>query len=140
MSKLFHLKKAKIVELCVNQCGSISDRRVAFVDSNGDCFLALVNCFGAAQRSIKIGQIHNGINSFLHFLGSLISCLSPSNCTNMLAAFQDNHRLIVWTWPTVAFVDRDLLQPTQLELANSGGGELGKSSAIIGLVYLHYII
>uniref|UniRef100_A0A914H2A7 Uncharacterized protein n=1 Tax=Globodera rostochiensis TaxID=31243 RepID=A0A914H2A7_GLORO len=107
-----------VTELCVNMCGSFAERRVAFVDLNGDCFLSLVNCYESAQRTAKIG--------------SLISCLSSNNSTNMLAALQDNQRLIVWTLPTVAFMDRDLLPSTQIELGNSA--ELGKSSTIVGFV------
>uniref|UniRef100_A0A183BU10 WD_REPEATS_REGION domain-containing protein n=1 Tax=Globodera pallida TaxID=36090 RepID=A0A183BU10_GLOPA len=107
-----------VTELCVNMCGSFAERRVAFVDLNGDCFLSLVNCYGSAQRTAKIG--------------SLISCLSSNNSTNMLAALQDNQRLIVWTLPTVAFMDRDLLPSTQIELGNSA--ELGKSSTIVGYI------
>ena len=62
--------------------------------------------------------------------GALISSLVPNNATNMLTALQEGHRLLVWTLPTVAFLDRDLLQSTQLELGN--GSDLGKSCAIIG--------
>ncbi|KAL3116569.1 hypothetical protein niasHT_001053 [Heterodera trifolii] len=96
-------------------CGTFAERRVAFVDQKGDCFLALVSCYGSAQRTAKIG--------------SLISCLSANNLTNMLAALQDNQRLIVWTLPTVAFLDRDLLPSTQMELGNSA-----KSATIIGFI------
>jgi hypothetical protein len=28
---------------------------VAFTDTNGDCFVALVNSYGAARRTAKIG-------------------------------------------------------------------------------------
>lgn len=98
----------------MNQCGGMAERRVAFVDSNGDCFLALVNCYGASQRSVKIG--------------SLISCLAPNNASNMLAAIQDNQRLIIWAIPTVAFTDRDLLIKTRVELSN--GSSTSSSTSI----------
>ncbi|KAL3105337.1 hypothetical protein niasHT_026070 [Heterodera trifolii] len=108
----------EVTELCVNMCGTFAERRVTFVDQKGDCFLALVSCYGSAQRTAKVG--------------SLISCLSANNLTNMLAALQDNQRLIVWTLPTVAFLERDLLPSTQMELGNSA--ELGKSATIIGFI------
>ena len=47
--------KSNIVELCVNQCGGIVDRRIIFLDINGDCFIALVNRYGAPERIQKIG-------------------------------------------------------------------------------------
>jgi intraflagellar transport protein 80 len=46
-----------VVELAINQCGPVADRRVAFVDANGECFIGLVNTYGAARRWEKIGEI-----------------------------------------------------------------------------------
>lgn len=44
-----------VVEVAINQCGPISERRLAFVDTNGECWLAMVNSYGVAQRAEKIG-------------------------------------------------------------------------------------
>ncbi|KAF7629993.1 hypothetical protein Mgra_00009022 [Meloidogyne graminicola] len=73
--------QSNIVEICVNQCGGIVDRRIVFLDINGDCFIALVNRYGAPERIQKIG--------------SLLSCLTPNNSTNLMAALQDNQKLLV---------------------------------------------
>ncbi|KAF7629982.1 hypothetical protein Mgra_00009011 [Meloidogyne graminicola] len=46
--------QSNIVEICVNQCGGIVDRRIVFLDINGDCFIALVNRYGAPERIQKL--------------------------------------------------------------------------------------
>uniref|UniRef100_A0A915EGG2 Intraflagellar transport protein 80 homolog n=1 Tax=Ditylenchus dipsaci TaxID=166011 RepID=A0A915EGG2_9BILA len=117
-----------ITEVAVNQFGLIADRRIAFVDANSECWLALVNSYGAAQRAEK--------------LGSLVSNLCFNTSTNMLSAFQDQ-KLVVYTYPGVVFTDKDLLQATVLDLTNSnevGGnastisGGIDKSAFLIGFI------
>ncbi|KAL7072197.1 hypothetical protein ACQ4LE_008505 [Meloidogyne hapla] len=109
--------QSNIVELCVNQCGGIVDRRIIFLDTNGDCFIALVNRYGAPERIQKIG--------------SLLSCLTPNNSTNMMASLQDNQKLLV-CMPTLQFVDKDLLTLSKLELGDSS--ELTRGSIILSFV------
>uniref|UniRef100_A0A915MED8 Intraflagellar transport protein 80 homolog n=1 Tax=Meloidogyne javanica TaxID=6303 RepID=A0A915MED8_MELJA len=58
---------SNIVELCVNQCGGIVDRRIIFLDMNGDCFIALVNRYGAPERIQKIGGWK------INFIGNIIT-------------------------------------------------------------------
>ncbi|KAH7708444.1 WD40 repeat [Aphelenchoides avenae] len=44
-----------VVELALNQCGTLADRRVAFVDINSDCYLAVVNAYATLQKVEKLG-------------------------------------------------------------------------------------
>ncbi|KAH7717435.1 WD40 repeat [Aphelenchoides avenae] len=103
-----------VVELALNQCGTLTDRRVAYVDINSDCYLAVVNAYATLQKVEK--------------LGSLVTNITFNNTTNMLAAFQDR-KLVVWTVPSVVFTDKEMLPKTMIELET---GEMGKSAFMIG--------
>ncbi|KAI6222302.1 Intraflagellar transport protein 80-like protein [Aphelenchoides fujianensis] len=105
-----------IVEVAINQCGPLAERRIAFVDINGECFIGLINTYGAMRRCEKIGAMISNI----HF----------NNNTNMLAAFRER-KVIVWALPTVVFTDRDLLPKVIIDLDS---GDMGKSSFIIGFI------
>ncbi|KAI1722949.1 intraflagellar transport protein 80 like protein [Ditylenchus destructor] len=114
-----------VIEVAINQCGPIAERRLAFVDTNGECWLAMVNSYGVAQRAEKIG--------------SLVSDLHFNTITNMLSAFQDQS-LVVWTYPSVVFTDKDLLAKTIINVSDSHdslgsqSATLGKSSIVIGFI------
>ncbi|KAI6204717.1 Intraflagellar transport protein 80-like protein [Aphelenchoides besseyi] len=105
-----------IFEVAINQCGPVSERRVAFVDVNGECFIGLINTYGAIRRCEKIG--------------AMISNINFNNNTNMLAAFRER-KVIVWSLPSVVFTDRDLLPKVIIDLDS---GDMGKSSFIIGFI------
>lgn len=57
----------------------------------------------------------------------------------MLSAFQDQS-LVVWTYPSVVFTDKDLLTKTMINVSDthdtlgSQSATLGKSSIVIGFV------
>lgn len=54
--------------------------------------------------------------------------------TNMLSGLQDN-RLVVWLYPSVVFLDRDLLQKTIFE---NDENNFGKSSYLQKFVFEVY--
>jgi hypothetical protein len=56
-----------IAEVAVNQCGSTPERRVAFVDINGECFIALINTYGATRRCEKIGYYQYNSSFYAFF-------------------------------------------------------------------------
>ncbi|KAI6192323.1 Intraflagellar transport protein 80-like protein [Aphelenchoides bicaudatus] len=105
-----------VTEVAVNQCGSSSERRVAFVDINGECFVGLINTYGAMRRCEKIGAMISNI----HF----------NNTTNMLSAFRER-KVVVWSLPSVVFTDRELLNKTTIELEAE---DMGKSAFIVGFI------
>lgn len=106
----------EVVELALNQCGPLAERRLAFVDSNADCFLALINSYGALRRYEKIG--------------SLISNIHFNNTSNMLAGFRER-RVLCWSIPTVVFADRELLPRTMVELQTE---DMGRAAFVVGFI------
>lgn len=129
--------------MAINQCGGSAERRLAFVDINGECFVALINTYGATRRCEKIGKfleklyVQQGFfnlpKSFVFslsflILGAMISNIHFNNNTNMLAAFRER-KVVVWSLPSVVFTDRELLNKTTIELEAE---DMGKSAFIVG--------
>jgi intraflagellar transport protein 80 len=86
------------VELAINQIGALSDRRIAFVDKNGDLFLASVKSTTPGSSITKLGaMIGNGIR--FH------------DTTNMLTALSDT-RLLLYAFPSCVYADAQLLPKT----------------------------
>ncbi|CAK5051700.1 unnamed protein product [Meloidogyne enterolobii] len=79
---------SNIVELCVNQCGGIVDRRIIFLDINGDCFIALVNRYGAPERIQKIGGFIGNIITIRRADGSLFIYYIPPLITALINSTQ----------------------------------------------------
>uniref|UniRef100_A0A7E4VJE4 WD_REPEATS_REGION domain-containing protein n=1 Tax=Panagrellus redivivus TaxID=6233 RepID=A0A7E4VJE4_PANRE len=105
-----------ITNIVLNQCGPIADRRLVFIDVNGDAFVALINTYAAYQRIEKIG--------------SMVTDIMFNTSTNMLAGLQER-KLLIWTNPSVVFTDKDLLQRSIAELEVE---DLGKSPYLISFV------
>ncbi|ULU13491.1 hypothetical protein L3Y34_016178 [Caenorhabditis briggsae] len=89
-----------IVELTVNQCGSLNERNVAFRDHIGAVYVAMVKTFGVSQRLVKIG--------------SLVEQLVFNDATNMLCGISEG-KIVVWPLPNIAFSDRNLLQKSLIQ-------------------------
>jgi len=66
--KVTHL--TEVVELAVSQCGPMADRRVAFVDSNAECFLALINSYEANRRLSRLGSVAYSTRCLSSYYGS----------------------------------------------------------------------
>ncbi|XP_045601736.1 intraflagellar transport protein 80 homolog [Procambarus clarkii] len=104
--------KLEIMELALDQVGTAHERRMAIVDRNRDLFLVTLQRVGTMGRAVK--------------LGGMVQSLSWNDGANMLAALQDS-KFIVWFYPAVVFVDRDLQPLTVLE---KDASEFGKNAII----------
>jgi len=105
--------KAEIAILAISQSsqsGGVTERRVSLVDRNRDLFLAPV----VPQPGIFRGT---------YKLQTQVDTVAWCDSTDMLCAIADS-RFIVWYYPNVVFVDRDLLAATTETV---DGSNLGKS-------------
>ncbi|KAK6112742.1 WD domain G-beta repeat family protein [Brugia pahangi] len=118
--KLVHTND--IIEIVIDQCGSVNNRKLAFIDKCLDCFLAVVNTYGIFRKIAKIG--------------AMVTNILFNDQTNMLAGLQDN-RLVVWLFPATVFIDRDLLQKTMFE---DDENDFGKSAYLYNFVGSHISI
>ncbi|KAK0404495.1 hypothetical protein QR680_017478 [Steinernema hermaphroditum] len=119
--KIVH--QCDVVEVRIDQCGPAMGRKIALVDANADLFVGIVNTFGESQRLLKIGApIHN-----IHF----------NSTNNMLAGLQDTS-VLVWTFPSVVFADKQLLQRTTITV--DGGGNVSKSPQITNFHGNHVLV
>ncbi|CAD6189090.1 unnamed protein product [Caenorhabditis auriculariae] len=111
----------EIVELTINKCGPINDRMIAFKDQISSVFIALVKTFGITQRIAKIG--------------SLVEQLVFNDVTNMLTGIADG-RIVIWPVPNMAFLDKGLLQKSQLQKAVSSMGKFPQLMSFSGNVII----
>uniref|UniRef100_A0A1I8EJ94 WD_REPEATS_REGION domain-containing protein n=1 Tax=Wuchereria bancrofti TaxID=6293 RepID=A0A1I8EJ94_WUCBA len=111
-----------IIEIVIDQCGSVNNRKLAFIDKCLDCFLAVVNTYGIFRKIAKIG--------------TMVTNILFNDQTNMLAGLQDN-RLVVWLYPATVFIDRDLLQKTVFE---NDENDFEKSAYLYNFVGSHISI
>uniref|UniRef100_T1J418 Uncharacterized protein n=1 Tax=Strigamia maritima TaxID=126957 RepID=T1J418_STRMM len=108
--------KIEVLDIKLDQCGSASERRLAFIDKNRDLYFLAIRTFGAGFRAEKLGVMVNSI------------CWNDT--TNMLAAVQEG-KFSVWYYPNVLYVDKDLINKTVMEKDSS---EFGKSPQIVSFV------
>jgi len=96
----------EITCLALDQLGPIANRKCAFIDKNFDLYLTLVQ------------------PSYLYFLqtvkcSSMIKCILWNDESNILAGIQMNGRLMIWTYPHAAFLDKELLSIALLEKSSN---------------------
>jgi intraflagellar transport protein 80 len=103
---------AEIAELALSQFGPLQDRKVAFIDRNRDLYIATVHTRYAAP--VKIA--------------TMVSSAAWNDLTEGLVAITDG-QLVTWYYPSVVFVDRDLLQLTREVRAS--GDEFGRNDSIV---------
>uniref|UniRef100_A0A5S6QYY0 WD_REPEATS_REGION domain-containing protein n=1 Tax=Trichuris muris TaxID=70415 RepID=A0A5S6QYY0_TRIMR len=99
-----------IVQITLEQVGSKSGRKVAFVDVNGNCFISRLY---SGRGMVKLGQI--------------VQAVKFSDCTQMLLGVQDES-LMLWCHPGAAFVDAQLLPKVVLK----NQCEVGKAARLEG--------
>ena len=87
-----HPQGAEIAEVGLSLVGSVTDRKVAFVDQNRDLYLALA--LDATRQPIKLCMM---VDSF-----------AWSSDSSALCAVSDG-KLLVWAIPDICFLDQDLL-------------------------------
>jgi len=81
----------EIAEIALNQYGDPRERKVAFVDRNRDLYICTLQ---AKARP--------------HKLATMVSSTRWNDTSEVLVAISDG-RLITWYYPSVVFVDRELL-------------------------------
>ncbi|XP_069474564.1 intraflagellar transport protein 80 homolog isoform X1 [Ambystoma mexicanum] len=108
--------KIEIVEIALDQKGPANERKIAFIDKNRDLYITPVRKFGKEQRVIKIG--------------TMVLTLAWSDIANILCGLQDNH-FTVWYYPSVVYVDKDLLLKTVFE---KDASEFSKNPQIVSFV------
>uniref|UniRef100_A0A0N5A873 Intraflagellar transport protein 80 homolog n=1 Tax=Syphacia muris TaxID=451379 RepID=A0A0N5A873_9BILA len=102
-----------IIEITLEQHKTCMEQHLAFIDKTNSCYLLKISTYGRTERLRK--------------LGTTIIAIRFNDSTNMLSGLQED-RLIIWGYPVMAFVDKELLSKTiiERELEN-----LGKSASLI---------
>lgn len=86
----------EIVEICLNQFGPQTERKCALIDRNRDLYL----CSVANKPQ-------------MYKLATMVASVKWNDSSDILVAIADG-KLVVWYYPSVVFVDRDLLPKTKL--------------------------
>jgi len=111
--------KLDIVRISLNQNGSGADRQVAILDKNKDLYLTRAM---NADRTEK--------------LGGMVDTYMWNDSTDMLIALIDE-KLVVYIYPSVVFVDKDLLAKT---LQTKPCNDAGKYAQIVAFYGSHCMI
>uniref|UniRef100_A0A5K3FIS6 WD_REPEATS_REGION domain-containing protein n=1 Tax=Mesocestoides corti TaxID=53468 RepID=A0A5K3FIS6_MESCO len=91
---------AHVISLGLNQKDSAVERRLAVLDRNKDLFLYQVRVYGRNRVVIK--------------LGARITAFMWSETQNFLTATQ-HEKLIVWYYPAISLIDKELIDLTKEE-------------------------
>jgi intraflagellar transport protein 80 len=85
-----------IIEVALNQFGTVQDRKLVFVDANKDLYIVIVS-----QPQIPSMK-----------LASMVSSIKWNDYSETLIAIADG-KLATWNYPGIVFIDRDLLPLTK---------------------------
>ncbi|XP_067307985.1 intraflagellar transport protein 80 homolog [Pseudorasbora parva] len=110
------IHKTEVVLIALDQCGSSNDRRIALIDKNRDLYLTSVR---------KLGRAHS-----IYKIGSMVDTVAWNDSANILCGVQDS-QFTVWYYPSVVFVDKDLLPKT---IFTKDSSELSRSPQILSYV------
>lgn len=99
----------EIVEIVLSQWGGFSERKCAFVDRNGD-----LNITGISRREN-------------YKLATMVDSIKWNDQTEMLVAISEG-KFIVWYYPSLVHIDRDLLPFVKTTKTD---GDFGKKANII---------
>lgn len=111
--------KLDIVRIALSQQGSGADRKLAILDKNKDLYLTKAM---NAERTEK--------------LGSMVDTFMWNDATDMLIALIDE-KLTIFVYPSVVFVDKDLLPKT---LQSKTCTDAGKYAQIVAFYGAHCVI
>lgn len=111
--------KLDIVRIALNQQGSGSDRTIAILDKNKDLYLT------KAMHSDRTEK-----------LGAMVDTFMWNDSTDMLIALIDE-KLHIFIYPSVCFVDKDLLPKT---LQSRSCNDAGKYAQIVAFYGAHCVI
>jgi len=113
------LHKMDVVRISMNQQGSGSERKIAILDKNKDLYLTQAM---QADRTEK--------------LGSMVDTFMWNDSADILIALIDE-KLVLYTYPSVVFVDKDLLSKTIMPKICP---DAGKYAQIVSFYGAHCII
>lgn len=94
-SNYIYEHKFEIDMISLDQSGSQSERKCAFIDRNSDLYITLVKSPSWALRTIKCQ--------------SMVSSIKWCDEANILSCLLDSGKLVVWLNPHAGFVDKELL-------------------------------
>ncbi|CAG0899667.1 unnamed protein product [Darwinula stevensoni] len=108
-----YVHTSEVYEMSLDQTGPATERKLALIDRNRELYLVAIRRHGGSSVAMK--------------LGVMVGSLYWNDGASMLAALQ-NSRLVVWFYPNVIFVDKELLT---LATQEREGGEFGKSPIVV---------
>ncbi|XP_055502337.1 intraflagellar transport protein 80 homolog [Leucoraja erinacea] len=108
--------KMEVMEIALDQFGSPNERKIAIIDKNRDLYITSVRRFGKEQKIIKIG--------------TMVHSMAWNDTYNILCGMQ-NMYFLVWYYPNVVYVDKELLSKTVYE---KDASEFGKNPQIVNFV------
>ena len=111
--------KLEITEIAIDCRGTAKERKCAFIDKNADLYLVLVRGLSSSPSMLQTVK-----------LAAMVKCMKWNEDANILAAFQENNKLLIWIYPQVAFIDRELLSASCYEKDSSEFGS--KNLQLIG--------
>uniref|UniRef100_A0A0K0EJI1 Intraflagellar transport protein 80 homolog n=1 Tax=Strongyloides stercoralis TaxID=6248 RepID=A0A0K0EJI1_STRER len=103
-----------IIEICIDMVGNTIQRKIAFIDSNNDLYINLVNSFGLTDQRYKIAS--NVKQIIFHDSSPMLLCL------------QENIKLLIFTYPNIVFIDSELLNESIITIDLKG---IGSSPSLI---------
>jgi len=106
--------KLDVLRISLNQQGSGADRKIAILDKNKDLYLT------KAMHGDKTEK-----------LGAMVDTFMWNDSTDMLIALVDE-KLIIFIYPSVVFVDKDLLPKTQQSKTCADAGKYAQIVAFYG--------
>merc|ERR1719321_1992353 len=111
--------KLEILRISMNQKGSGADRKIAILDKNKDLYLTKAMNTDRTEK-----------------LGAMVDTFMWNDSTDMLITLADE-KLTVYIYPSVVFVDKDLLSKT---LHSKPCNDAGKYANITAFYGSHCII
>mmetsp|Transcript_95426 Transcript_95426/g.172190 ORF Transcript_95426/g.172190 Transcript_95426/m.172190 type:complete len:762 (+) Transcript_95426:124-2409(+) len=106
--------KLDIVRISVNQQGSGADRKIAILDKNKDLYLT---------KALQADKTEK--------LGAMVDTFMWNDSTDMLVALIDE-KLVMYIYPSVCFVDKDLLPKTLQTKTCADAGKYAQIQAFYG--------
>jgi intraflagellar transport protein 80 len=100
-----------VLEIGISQASGSHDRKIYVLDRNHDLYVAPANVSTAAGQGAA-GAAAAAPGSTLIKIASMVDCAIWHDSTDMLAALSDG-KIVTWYYPSVVFVDKDLVADTK---------------------------
>ena len=137
--------------MALDQAGNANERKLAFVDKNRDLYISNVRNVGTSMRISKLGKQDLvwflfvvvlifkyvlSMNTFWLKKGTNIHNFVWNDAYNMLAGIADA-RFTIWYYPSVVFVDKNLLSRS---IFQRDAAEFGKNPTLLSFLGNHVIM